>query len=104
MLKYTEKEQLNEILLRGEKLRKKKEKNALKGLSTSVALLFLALAACIGTFGGRGVLESRTDYGSFLLSAETGGYVLTAVIAFIAGVITTMLIKRYRKSKQKQLE
>ena len=29
-MKYTEKEQLNEILLRGEKLRKKKEKKALE--------------------------------------------------------------------------
>ena len=101
-MKYTEQEQLGEILLRSEKLRKKKEKNVLKGLSTTAALLFLALATCIGTFGGTGILGSKTDYGSFLLSAETGGYVLTAVIAFVAGVITAVLIKRCRKVKQKQ--
>ena len=103
-MKYTEQEQLSEILLRGEKLRCRKDRNVTRGLSTSVAVLFLALAGCIGTLGGKGVLESRTDYGSFLLSAETGGYVLTAVIAFVMGVITTVLIKRYRKSNQKQLE
>ena len=103
-MKYTEQEQLDEILLRGERLRRRKDRNVTRGLSGSAAVLFFALAACIGTLGGKGVLESRTDYGSFLLSAETGGYVLTAVIAFAAGVITAVLIKRYRKSKQKQIE
>ena len=98
-MKYTEQEQLDEILLRGEKLRYRKDRNVTRGLSTSVAVLFFALAACIGTLGGKGVLESRTDYGSFLLSAETGGYVLTAVIAFVAGVITAVLIKKYREQR-----
>ena len=96
-MKYTEQEQLNEILLRGERLRRRKDRNVTRGLSTSVAVLFFALAACIGTFGGKGVLESRTDYGSFLLSAETGGYVLTAVIAFVAGIITAVLIRRSKR-------
>lgn len=99
-MKYTEQEQLDEILFRSRGLRQKKERNILRGLSASAALLFFALAGCIGTLGGKGVLESRTDYGSFLLSAETGGYVLTAVIAFVAGVITAVLIRRYRKEKR----
>ena len=103
-MKYTEQEQLDEILLRVERLRHRKDRNVIRALSTSVAVLFFALAACIGTLGGKGVLESRTDYGSFLLSAETGGYVLTAVIAFVAGVITAVLIQRHRKAKQKQIE
>ena len=99
-MKYTEQEQLDDILIRGERLRHRKDRNVTRALSTSVAVLFFALAACIGTLGGKGVLESRTDYGSFLLSAETGGYVLTAVIAFVAGVITAVLIQRHRKAKQ----
>ena len=98
-MKYAEQEQLREILLRGEKLRHRKDRNVMRGLSASVAVLFFALAACIGTLGGRGVLESRTDYGSFLLSAETGGYVLTAVIAFVAGIITAIMIQRYRQNR-----
>lgn len=103
-MKYTEQEQLSEILLRGEKLRQSKDRNVMRGLSGSATVLFFSLMACIAAFGGTGTLKSRTDYGSFLLSAETGGYVLTAVIAFVMGVITTVLIKRYRKSKHKQLE
>ncbi len=99
-MRYTEREQLEEILLRGGKLRRGKDRNVTRGLSAGAAVLFFALAACIGALGGKGILESRTDYGSFLLSAETGGYVLTAVIAFAAGVITAVLIKRYRNAKQ----
>ena len=99
-MKFTEHEQLDEILFRGEMLRQRKDRNVTRGLSAGVAVLFFALAACIGALGGKGILESRTDYGSFLLSAETGGYVLTAVIAFAAGVITAVLIKRYRNAKQ----
>ena len=99
-MKFTEQEQLDEILHRSRRLRQRKNRNVLRGLSASAAVLFFALAGCIGVLGGKGVLESRTVYGSFLLSAETGGYVLTAVIAFAAGVITAVLIKRYRNAKQ----
>lgn len=100
-MKYTKKEQLNEILLRGEKLRKKKDRNTLRGLSTTAALLFIALVSCIGTFGKSGAPGSRSEYGSFLLSAETGGYILTALLAFLAGVITAVLIQKNKKAKQK---
>ena len=103
-MKHTKQEQLDEILLRGEMLRQRKDRNVMRGLSGSVAVLFFALAACISTFGGTGVLNTETDYGSFLLSAETGGYVLVAVIAFVAGVITAVLINRYRRTKQEQME
>ena len=35
--------------------------------------------------------------GSSMVSESTGGYVLTAVIAFLGGVVLTALIYRYRK-------
>ena len=93
-MKYSQQEQLKEILNRSEKLRQRREKNVISALSTSVAVLFFALLGCIGTIGKAGVAESRTDYGAFLLSAETGGYVLAAVVAFVAGVITAVVIHR----------
>ena len=96
-MKYTEQEQLDEILHRSRRLRQRKNRNVLRGLSASAAVLFFALAGCIGVLGGKGVLESRTVYGSFLLSAETGGYVLVAVLAFVTGIIVTVLIERYRR-------
>lgn len=93
-MKYTEQEQLEEILHRGKKLRQRRDKNLMRGFSATATALLFALTACIAKFGGSGVLESRTDYGSFLLSAETGGYVLTAVLAFVVGAVTTVIIKR----------
>ena len=98
-MKYAEQEQLREILLRGEKLRHIKNRKVTVNLSTGVVVLLFALAASIGPLGGRGVHEFRTDYGSFLLSAETGGYVLTAVIAFVTGIITAIMIQRYRQNR-----
>ena len=95
-MKYTEQEQLEEILHRGKKLRQRRDKNLMRGFSATATALLFALTACIAKFGGSGVLESRTDYGSFLLSAETGGYVLTAVLAFAVGAIITVIIHRYR--------
>lgn len=98
-MKYTEQEQLQQILLRGEQLRRRKDLRALKGLSASAAALLCALAVFVGALGRTGFAESRTVYGSFLLSAETGGYVLVATVAFALGVCVTLLCARYQKRK-----
>lgn len=42
--------------------------------------------------------------GASLLAAETGGYVLTAVIAFMAGVAITVLLKRKQQRKPMEEE
>lgn len=96
-MKYTEQEQLQQILLRGEQLRRRKDLRAFKGLSASAAALLCALAVCIGSLGRTGFAESRTVYGSFLLSAETGGYVLVAVLAFVLGVVIAILLTKRTK-------
>jgi len=41
---------------------------------------------------------------SSMLSENAGGYVLTAVIAFMAGVVITVILKRVQESKEKNLE
>ena len=99
-MKYTKQEQLNEILIRGKNLRQRKDRQALQGLSATVVALFAVLATCIGSFGGKAVLESRTDYGSFLLSAEVGGYILVAVVAFVAGVIVAVVLQMRRSKRE----
>ena len=95
-MKYTKEEQLNEIMNRGKMLRQRKDRNTVKGLSATAGMLFVTLVLCIGTLGRAGVLESRTDYGSFLLSAETGGYVLVAILAFVSGIVVAALIHKHR--------
>ncbi|MCR4655796.1 MAG: hypothetical protein K5770_06160 [Lachnospiraceae bacterium] len=44
-----------------------------------------------------GAYSQRSVYGAFLLSPQAGGYVLAAVIAFVIGVVFTLLCQRYRK-------
>lgn len=99
-MKYTEKEQLQKILSRGDKLRQRKDRRILKGLSLSAVALLCVLVAFIGAFGRTGYSQSRTVYGSFMLSAEVGGYVLVAVLAFVAGIIVATLIHRYKKNRR----
>lgn len=100
-MRYTEQEQLCEIVKRSEKLRKQKVQRATRGLSASVSALFVLLAVCIGVFGRNGYMGTPTDYGSFLLAAEAGGYVLAAVIAFALGVVVTVLIHRFRNKNKR---
>ena len=95
-MKYSEQQQLYEIMGRGEKLRQKKERRVIRGLATSASALAILLTAFLSTLGQRGSAGAPTDYGSFLLAAEAGGYVLAAVIAFALGVVVTVLIHRYR--------
>ena len=95
-MKYTEQEQLDQILFRSEKLRQRKELCALRGLSAAAAALIWVLAVCIGAPGRTGFAKSQTVYGSFLLSEETGGYVLVAVLAFAVGIVVAVLIHRHR--------
>ena len=50
--------------------------------------------------GGQGNtmnVTGGTIYGAIMLSREGGGYVLAAVIAFVLGVVITMLTRRYRE-------
>lgn len=95
-MKYTEQEQLHEIMQRGERLRQRKERRMTRSLAASASALFVLPAACIGAFGEAGYAGTTTVYGSFLLSAEAGGYVLAAVIAFALGVVVTVLLHRYK--------
>ena len=56
----------------------------------------LLLVLVIGLFPGSGTAPAGSVYGAFLLSAEAGGCVLAAVIAFALGVAVTLLCLRLR--------
>ena len=74
-------------------------------LSGVSALLTVFLLSVIWIMPGQsGSAFTGTVYGSFLLSAESGGYVLAAVIAFVLGVCVTLLCLRYKKNKSRQKE
>ena len=102
-LKYTTEEALSEIMRRSEQIIIRRNRLACRALSGAAGALLAGLVLVIVLLPGEtAVSYNGSVYGSFLLSQEAGGYVLAAVIAFVMGVIITLLYLRYRKrTKQK---
>ena len=97
-MKYDRETALREIVLRGERLRRKKERAMTQALAAASAGLFAALALCVCVMPYPVEPEiAKSAYGAFLLTAEAGGYVLAAVIAFIVGAVVTAVIIRRRE-------
>ena len=97
-MKYKSDELLKEVLCRSRKIKQGREKRFVR--LYSIAVLFAAgmLTLLIsGMTGGVVPAGSQGQMGAFLLSAEAGGYILTAVAAFAAGVILTMILRKHRR-------
>lgn len=96
-MKYETDEALEEILRRSRRIRQGREKRLVRLYSLASLFVVGILTLLIsGMAGGTVPSGSQGQMGSFLLSAEAGGYILTAVAAFAAGVILTMITKKYR--------
>ena len=97
MLKYTSEKTVAEIMRRRDQIvlrRSRRIEQVLAGTSCLLAAVLL-LAICILP-GNRAQTPAETAFGSFLLPAEAGGYVLAAVLAFVLGVTITLLCTRKR--------
>ena len=103
-MRFTNEEAFREVLRRGSIVRKRRENRNIRILGGMTGVLLVGLICVIASFSRGGVGSAGNAYGAFLLSAEAGGYVLTAVIAFAAGVVLTVLIWQYRKRKHKNDE
>jgi len=86
---------LSEIQHRERILRERREKYSIAQLLLYSVFLFVGLILFI-TSQASTTLPQATPYGSILLANDAGGYVLTAILAFMAGVITTVLCSRYK--------
>ena len=96
-MKYTSEEALTEILRRSEQLVRRRNRRIDRLLAGFASALLAGLVLVISLLpGGSGASHTGTVYGSFLLSAEAGGYVLAAVIAFVLGIVFTLLCIRRR--------
>lgn len=95
-MKYTTEEALTEIKRRSKIIRQRYEMRMSTIFSVITACLATGLVAVIGKFGtGSGVSVTPSSYGAFLLPAEDGGYVLTAIVAFLAGVFITLILRNH---------
>ncbi len=85
---------------RAEMLQKKKELARLRVWGGASAALFCCLAAFTALLSSfRHSLSMDSAAASSLLSDSVGGYVLTAVLAFMIGVAIAILIRNRRGKK-----
>ena len=96
----TQEERIRELHNRAEKLQRAADGRRLAVLG-SVSVFFAALlTVSLNLIGGlsENIRESSFT-GASLLSSDSGGYVLVAVLAFFAGVFITVLIFSNRKKQ-----
>ena len=97
----TAEEKVSSLHKRMNTMRRKKEHQKTSAIGAlniglSACLLFLLFRKGTAQFGGPAGMYS----GSTLLFEGAGGYVLVAVIAFTAAVITTVLCMRYQNKNK----
>ncbi|MCR5461131.1 MAG: hypothetical protein K6F51_14785 [Acetatifactor sp.] len=95
-MKYDAEEGFEEIKRRGSKIRRRHEQRIRHVLYGTTAILAIALIGVLGTFAGANTAGTQTVYGAFLLSAGSGGYILTALLAFLLGILAALSVTHYR--------
>ncbi len=99
-MKYTKENAITEIKRRSRGIKRAREKKLTKGLMALTCLIAIALVGEVGLMTGPTTEgDMASVYGSFLLSPESGIYVLVAVVAFLVGVAITLLIKKLHKKE-----
>ena len=104
-MKYGTDDALRQIAIRSRKIEVRKNERRTRifgGISGICVLSLILVIALIPGHGGEAPPDSV--YGSFLLSAEAGGYILAAVIAFVLGAAVTLLCVCLRKRKKQKTE
>ena len=94
-------ERLQLLHKRSKKLKEEKDKKILLLYGTICSVLLVALFSV--TLELKGQPSGTADglfTGSSLLSEAAGGYVMVAVAAFMLGVVITVMLKKYQKSKK----
>ena len=100
-MKYSNEEALEEILHRKDKIINKREKHLMTAYSCIAVALAAMLVFIILVQPGRSVpAMDGSIYASLLLTPETGGYILDAVIAFAMGVIVTLIAIKHGNKKK----
>ena len=101
---YDTNERVAQVKERATRIRQKKEKRAIRGLSTLSLALCCCLVGVLGEVSGRfsSAAEVQGMTGATLLSERTGGYVLVAIVSFVTAAVFTLLCVKLRERKQKR--
>ncbi len=87
---------------RAKQLERHRARSALTRCAVIAACLFISLITAVNYYSGfNRIISTDGFYGSSLLDESAGGYVLTAVISFVAAVIITVILIRRKDKMQK---
>ena len=81
---------------------RRKRQRGIYGLSAACMLLFTVLMQAAGTVVGPGQPEAWGAFGAMLLREDAGGYVLVAVVSFVAAAAITALCFRLRNRENQK--
>ncbi|MBO4808809.1 MAG: hypothetical protein J5537_07175 [Lachnospiraceae bacterium] len=96
-MKYTSEQAITEIKRRSREIKKARERKLTKALTAVTCFIAIALVGEVGLLSGPGVGgDLASSYGSFMLTPESGIYVIISVVAFLVGVSIPLLIKKLR--------
>ena len=97
----TAEEQLNRMHQRAAEIKREEDKSRLRALGSLSGGLLVCLVVVLQQLQSlhHAILTGQST-GSSLLDDYAGGYVLAGVIAFIAGVVITAVIYKYRDRKE----
>jgi len=101
----TAEEQLKRMHMRAAEIKREEDKSRLRALGSLSAGLMVCLIVVLQQLQSlhHGILTGQ-DTGSSLLDDNAGGYVLAGVIAFIAGVVITAVIYKWRNWNDKKTD
>ncbi len=98
ILRYDLNETLRMVMGRKRELILKQEQAKLMICNYFTVILAGAAIALIGYRSKGGAAGGESDFfGGYMLSPEIGGYVLVALLAFVAGIIAMVAINHYKK-------
>ena len=96
--------QLNEIVERSDRLKIKKEyTKRIASTAIGSAVCLIIMVAVISMLpGSPNMSETGTmsDYGSMIIMTPSVGYVVVALLAFLLGILVTLLCKRIYDMKK----
>lgn len=91
------------IITREHSIRRSRLKRQLYVLGAVIPIMFVVLIGYVASFVGRTLQTAKVSeaYGAALTASAAGGYILTAVIAFILGALITLFCVKLRKVAEK---
>ena len=98
----TEKKRVASLYERMEKLQHVREQRRTAVLGTACTILAMCLAILIAGQDMRTSPDTGIYSGSAMIFDSAGPYVLTAVIAFMLGVVITVIIRRQQAKKKQE--